>query len=180
MKQRTLHPFLQKLAALAILGIGLGAAVSALAYPLAGALTQRSEAEVRLAKYAEIATSSPLAAAAHNPADLAAVHIDTAEAQLALQAIVDRLARGAGLAVQSTQPLAAEHMGDVGQGVWIELTASSDLQALIAFLASFDAERPFLMVRRLELEAGAGPRPDVFLRIKAQIGRAWRTAEAPQ
>jgi hypothetical protein len=180
MKQRTLHPFLQKVAALAILGIGLGAAVSALAYPLAGAFAQRSEAEARLARYTELASSPPTATAAYNPADLAAVHIDTAEAQLALQAVVDRLARGAGLAVQSTQPLAAEHMGDVGQGVWIDLTASSDLQALIAFLASFDAERPLLMVRRLEVEAGAGPRPDVFLRFKAQIGRVWRTAEASQ
>jgi hypothetical protein len=64
MKQRTLHPFLQKVAALAILGIGLGAAVSALAYPLAGAFAQRSEAEARLARYTELASSPPTATAA--------------------------------------------------------------------------------------------------------------------
>lgn len=178
MKQRTLHPILQKLAALVILGVGLGAAVSALGYPLVDALAQRNEAENRLARYAELASSPLPAGAAYNPVDLAATHIDTAEAQLALQATVDRLARSAGLAVQSTQPLAAEHLGDFGQGVWVDLSFTSDLEALVTFLASFDAERPLLMVRRLEVEAGQGPRPDIFLAVKAQIGRAWRPMEA--
>ncbi len=177
MKQRTLHPLLQKFAALIVLGVGLGAAVSALGYPLVDALALRSEAENRLARYASLASSSPPAGAAYNPIDLAAAHIDTAEAQLALQAAVDRLARSASLAVQSTQPLAAEHLGGFGQGVWIDLTFTADLQALVAFLSSFDAERPFLMVRRLEIEAGQGPRPDIFLSVKAQIGRAWRPVE---
>lgn len=178
MKQRTLHPLLQKLAALVILGVGLGAGVSALGYPLVEALAQRSEADNRLARYASLASSAPAAGAAYNPTDLAATHIDAAEAQLALQATVDRLARSAGLAVQTTQPLAAEHLGDFGQGVWIDLSFTSDLQALVAFLASFDAERPLLMVRRLEIEAGQGSRPDIFLAVKVQIGRAWRPAEA--
>lgn len=178
MKQRTLHPILQKLAALVILGVGLGAAVSALGYPLVDALAQRNEAENRLARYAELALSPLPAGAAYNPVDLAATHIDAAEAQLALQATVDRLARSAGLAVQSTQPLAAEHLGDFGRGVWVDLSFTSDLEALAAFLASFDAERPLLMVRRLEIEAGQGPRPDIFLAVKVQIGRAWRPIEA--
>lgn len=178
MTQRTLHPVLQKLAALVVLGVGLGAAVSALGYPLADAMAQRDLAEERLTKYESLASSPLPAGAAYDPADLAAGHIDTAEAQLSLQAVVDRLARGAGLAVQSTQPLAAEHLGDIGQGVWVELTATCDLQAFVAFLSSFDAERPLLMVRRLELEAGAGARPDIFLRMKIQIGRAWRPVES--
>lgn len=180
MTQRTLHPLLQKLAALIILGTGLGAGVSAVAYPLADAMTARDLAEDRLAKYTNLASSPLPSGTSYNPSDLAASHIDTAEAQLALQAAVDRLARSAGLAVQSTQPLAAEHLGDIGQGVWIELSVTSDLQALTTFLTSFDAERPLLMVRRLELEAGGGPRPDKFLSVKMHIGQAWRPAEASQ
>lgn len=173
MKGRMLHPLLQRFAALAILGIALGSAISAIAMPLVDAITERDAAVERLARY-ERALLAPAGTASFDPSDLSANRIDEPDAQLALQASVDRSSRNAGLAVQTLQPLAAEHLGEVGRGAWMELSFTSDLKGLTDFLVSLDAERPLLLVRRLEIDRGEGPRPDMFLRIKVQIGQAWR------
>lgn len=117
----------------------------------------------------------PHEATSQNPEDLAAHRLDEPDAQLALQSSVDRLARGAGIAVQSTQPLAAEHLGDIGRGAWMELTFASDLKGLVAFMESLDTQRPLLLVRRLEVDRGDGARPDLFMRVKVQVGQAWRS-----
>lgn len=175
MTGRILHPLLQRTAALALLGIALGAALASIAYPLLEAMAERDAALGRLARY-EQALASPAETASYDPADLAAHRLDEPDAQLALQASVDRLARNAGVAVQSMQPLAAEHLGDIGRGAWLELTFTTDLQALTDFLASLDSQRPLLLVRRLEVDRGEGPRPDVFLRARAQIGQAWQAS----
>jgi len=165
---------LQKLAALALLGVALGAAGSSLVYPLVDAFAARDAALVRLARYEGMLERSPGDVASQNPEDLAAHRLDEPDAQLALQTSVDRLARGAGIAVQSTQPLAAEHLGDIGRGAWMELTFASDLKGLVAFMESLDTQRPLLLVRRLEVDRGDGARPDLFMRAKVQIGQAWR------
>jgi hypothetical protein len=174
MNGRTLHPLLQRLAALVILGVALGAAGSSLVYPLIDAMAARDAALVRLSRYQGMLQRSPGEIASQNPEDLAAHRLDEPDAQLALQSSVDRLARGAGIAVQSTQPLAAEHLGDIGRGAWMELTFASDLQGLVAFMESLDTQRPLLLVRRLEVDRGDGARPDLFMRAKVQIGQAWR------
>jgi Type II secretion system (T2SS), protein M subtype b len=179
MKNRTLHPLLQRLAALILLGVVLGAAISSIALPVVEAIAEHQAASDRLARYQQALSRPAAAGATHNPADLAAARVDEPDAQLALQAAVDRLARGAGLAIQSTQPLAAEHLGDIGRGAWMELTFAADLQAVTAFLTSLDSERPLLLVRRLEIDHGEGPRPDLFLGVHAQIGQAWRPSGAP-
>jgi hypothetical protein len=176
MKGRMLHPFLQRVAALALLGIALGVAASSIAYPLLEAIAERDAASSRLARYQRVLSDPTVGPASYNVADLAAARVDEPDAQLLLQASVDRLARGAGLAVQSTQPLAAEHLGEIGKGAWLELTFAADLRALTDFMTSLDAERPLLLVRRLEIERGEGVRPDIFLRAKIQIGQAWRAS----
>jgi len=174
MKGRTLHPLLQRLAALVLLGTLLGAGISSIALPVVEAWGEYEAASSRLDRY-EHALSRPIAAArAHNPADLSAGFLDEPDAQLALQAAVDRLARGAGIAVQSTRPLSAEHLGDIGRGAWLELSFSADLQATVALLNSLDSQRPLLLVRRIEIDGGEGARPDLFLKVRAQIGQAWR------
>lgn len=177
--RRTLHPALQKVAALALLGVALGAGVSAIAYPLVEARNAHAEAVARLAKYRQVLDGGPDGGAIYDPADLAAVHVDDAEAQLALQAAIDRLARGVGVTVQSLEPMAAEHLGDLGRGVWVEMAFTGDLQALTQFLSGLETESPMLLVRRVELDGGQGLRPDIALRVKAQVGRAWRAGEEP-
>lgn len=176
---RTLHPALQMVAALAILGVALGAAASSIAYPLVEALTARTDALGRLAKYEKVIGAHPADSVSYDPSDLAANHLDDADAQLALQATIDRLARGAGVSIQSIQPMAAEHLGEIGRGVWVEMAFTSDLQAMIDFLKLFEAERPLLLVRRLEIQRGDSPRADLFLSVKMDIGRAWRLSGAP-
>lgn len=174
MSGRMLHPALQKLAALVILGVVLGAALASTVYPLIEAMAARDAAAARLARYQDVLKAPAAAEAAYDPDDLSGLRVDHAEAQLALQAVVDKLARAAGITPQSIQPLPAEHLGDIGRGVWIEVTFTSDLQGLTDFLASFDAERPLVLARRLEVERGDGPRPDLFLRIKVEVGQVWR------
>lgn len=176
---RTLHPALQMIAALAILGVALGAAAASIVFPLFEALTARNDALGRLAKYEQVVSAHPVDAISYDPADLVATHIDDADAQLALQATIDRLARGAGVSIQSIQPMAAEHLGEIGRGVWVEMVFASDLQALVDFLKLFEAERPLLLVRRLEMQRGDGPRADLFMSVKIDIGRAWKPSGAP-
>jgi hypothetical protein len=53
------------------------------------------------------------------------------------------------------------------------------LKALGDFLVSLDTERPLLLVRRLEVERGEGPRADLFLRARVEIGQAWRPSGGP-
>lgn len=179
MKGRMLHPLLQRLLALILLGVALGAAAASIAMPVVEAMDERDAAVFRLERYQRALASPSSATLSQNPDDLAAQRLDEADAQLALQATLDRLARGAGLAVQSTQPLAAEHLGDVRRGAWAELTFTSDLKALGDFLVSLDTERPLLLVRRLEVERGEGPRADLFLRTRVEVGQAWRPRGGP-
>lgn len=176
MTGRMLHPMLQRLAALAILGIALGAVVSSTLAPLMDAIIARDDALDRLARYEQSITRPGARTFAHNPADLLGKHGDEAAAQLTLQTSVDRLARAAGIAVQSTQPLALEHLGEIGRGSWLELSFTSDLQALTDFLASLDTQRPLLLVKRLEIDRGDGVRPDIFLRVRVHIGHVWQNA----
>ena len=180
MKGRTLHPALQRLAALVLLGIALGVGISSTAMPVAEAWNEREAAATRLERYQHALLQPAAVAVAHNPADMSASFIDEPDAQLALQSAVDRLARGSGIAVQSTRPLAAEHLGEIGRGAWLELSFSADLQATIAFLTSLDSQRPLLLVRRVEIDSGEGARPDLFLKVRAQIGQAWRPTGAAQ
>jgi hypothetical protein len=179
MKGRTIHPLLQRFLALALLGVALGAAVSSIAMPVVEAIDERDAALARLSRYQRALASPASATLNQNTDDLAAQRLDEADAQLALQAAIDRLARGAGLAIQSTQPLAAEHLGDVRRAAWAELSFTSDLKAVADFLVSLDAERPLLLVRRLEVDRGDGPRPDLFLRVRVEIGQAWRASGTP-
>lgn len=76
--------------------------------------------------------------------------------------------------------MAAEHLGDIGRGVWVELGITCDIKALVDFLSSFEAERPLLLVRRLEIERGGDRRPDAAMRIKLDVGQVWRPGEAAQ
>lgn len=179
MKGRTLHPLLQRLIALILLGVALGAAASSIAMPVVDALNERDAATVRLARYQRALTAPSAVTLSQNPDDLAALRLDEADAQLALQAAIDRAARAAGVAIQSTRPLAAEHLGDVRRGAWAELSFTSDLKALVDFLVSLDAERPLLLVRRIEIDRGEGPRADLFLRTRVEIGQAWRANGGP-
>jgi hypothetical protein len=180
MAQRTLHPLLQRLAALVILGVGLGAGISAIAMPLAEALTARQAAEGRLARFDSLLKVSPASGMLYDPDDLSRVHADDAEAQIALQSTVDRLARGAGVAVQSVRPLAPDIMGEIGRSVWVEMSLTCDLQALVDLLKDVDVEKPVLLIRRLEVERGDGPRPDNFLRVRLEAGRVWRAGSVTQ
>jgi Type II secretion system (T2SS), protein M subtype b len=179
MMGRTLHPLLQRLLALILLGVALGAAASSIAMPVVEALGERDAAFARLARYQRALASPTAASLSQNPDDLAAQRLDEASAQLALQASVDRIARGAGLAIQSVQPQAAEHLGEIGRGAWLDLSFTSDLKALSDFMVSLDAERPLLLVRRLEVDRGDGPRADLFLRVRVEIGQAWRASGGP-
>ncbi len=174
MRRRTLHPALQRLAALVLLGVGLGIAVAATAYPLAEALAERRAVEAKLAKYERVLQAPEDRGPLYDPDDLSSIHLDEAEAQIALQSTLDRVARSAGVAVQSVRPLAAEYLGDVGKGVWVDMTFSCDLQALVDLLQEIEALRPVLLIRRLDIEKGDGPRPDIFLRVTLHVGRAWR------
>jgi hypothetical protein len=171
---RTLHPFLQRLAALILLGVGLGIAISALASPLVDALAENRGAKARLARFEHMLEAPATEGPRYNPDDLSALHVDDAEARIALQSAVDRLARGAGVAVQSVNPMAAEFMGDVGSSVWVEINLSCDLPGLVDLLRDMDAERPVLLLRRLEITGGEGPRADNFLRVRLEAGRIWR------
>lgn len=174
MTGRILHPALQKLAALVLFGIALGAALATAVSPLVDALAVRHASAARLEHYQSVLKSPSTKEVAYDPADLSGLHVDHAEAQLALQAVVDRLARAASIAPESIQPLPAEHLGDIGRGAWIEVTFSTDLQGLTDFLVSFDAERPLVLTRRLEVERGEGLRPDLALHVKVEVGQVWR------
>ena len=94
MKGRTLHPLLQRLLALILLGVALGAAVSSIAMPVVEALNERDSATVRLARYQRALTGPSAVIRVQNPDDLAALRLDEADAQLALQAAIDRAEAG--------------------------------------------------------------------------------------
>ena len=172
---RTLHPVLQRLAALVILGVGLGAIVAAVAAPLADAWAEHRLTEQRLDRFEGLLQAPQAAGPRYDPQDLSALHADDAQAQIALQSALDRIAPGARVGVQSVNPMPAEFMGDVGSSVWTEITLACDLEAMIALLRDIDAERPVLLVRRLEIDRGEGSRPDAFLRVRLETGRLWRT-----
>jgi hypothetical protein len=180
MTRRMLHPMLQRLCALVILGVGLGIAVAAAASPLAGALAARDAAQARLSHLQDLAKTPTASVARYNPDDLATTQVDDAATQIALQSTLDGLAKAAGLNIQSVRPAGAEALGDVGHAMWAEITLSGDLQALTDFLKAMDAERPIVLVRRLDVEHGEGFRPDSFLRIRLEAGRIRRSAPATQ
>jgi hypothetical protein len=172
--RRTLHPFLQRALALVVLGVALGAGVSAIALPLAEAAAANRAAEQRITRLETKLGSTPMPGVFYDPSELTSVHADHAEAQVALQSLLDRVTRKAGVAVQSVQPLAAEYLGDIGHAVWMEMTISCDLQALTELLQEIDAVRPVVLVRRLQIERGDGSRPDVFMKVRLEAGQAWR------
>jgi hypothetical protein len=177
--ERIRHMHIERAAAVAILAVLVaGAGWGALA-PMAGAAATRAEVLERLARYERTIEAPASAAAAFDPNELAARHADDAEAQLSLQALLDRLARAQALAVQSLRPSGEESFGELGRMTWVELDAVGDLQALADFLAALDKERPVILLRVVEAETGAGPRPDASLRVRVEAGRVWRPGEAP-
>jgi hypothetical protein len=118
-----------------------------------------------------------------DPAEVVAAYRDASEAQLALQALLDRQARAVGLAVEALRPTAPEAFGTertaLGDVAWVEATLSGDLQATLDLMSALDAERPLVLVRAFEIEAapgesGGGARPDASLRLRLEAGRAWR------
>lgn len=176
MKPRIVHPFLQQLAALIVLVVALGGLGTLLGAPLADAFSARDAARARLAHF-EAVLKSPVPADDHfDPKELTVERADDGSAQLALQSNIDRLAKKAGVAVQSVRPLEPEALGAVGRAVWLDASITGDLQALTDLLTAMDAERPILLVRKLDIERGPGARPDAFLAIRMEIGSAWCAA----
>lgn len=174
MTQRTLHPLLQRLAALVLLGVGLGGAVAMAAGPMVHSRALRDEARAHLDRLTGLAKVPLADVVRYDQNDLTSRQADDAEAQIALQSGLDGIAKATSLATQSVQPLGAENLGDLGRVVWVEVTLTGDLQALVDLLKSIDAERPIILVRRLDVERGEGARPDAFLRIRMEAGRIWR------
>jgi len=164
-----------RLAAVALLGVmllGVGWNIMA---PLRTALFERDAARGRYARYeAVLAASSDTSGVRYDVAQIAAAHTDDASAQLTLQALLDRTARAAGFSVTALRPTGGEALGAVGRAVWVEATLSGDLQSLTQLLAALDRERPILLVRMLEIEAGNSARPDTNLRVRLEAGRVWR------
>lgn len=174
MTKRVIHPLLQKLAALVVLAAGVAGLGMLLGLPLAEALGARDAARARLARF-EAVLKAPVAAEDHyDPGELTAEREDDGAAQLALQADIGRLAKKAGIVVQSVRPLQPESLGAVGRAVWLEAALSGDLQSLTDLLAGMDAERPILLIRKLDIERGPGARSDTFMVIRMEIGSAWR------
>jgi hypothetical protein len=176
-RKRTLHPMLQRIAALAILGIAMGSAISVIALPLAEAFASHRTVTLRLARLESRLQAPEPVGVFYDPDDLTTTHADAAEAQVALQSALNRIAGRAGVSIQSVQPLAAEYLGAMGQGVWIEVSFSCDLQSLVDFLKEMDIERPVMLVRRIQVDRSNDTRPDTFLRVKLEAGRARRTGE---
>lgn len=176
MSDRMLHPWLQRLLALALMGIVLGAGVAAAVMPINEALAERDAANQRLTRFRTMAATPPPAHRQAALQDLVAIRHDDAEAQVALQSTVNRLAKAGNVPIQSVRPLGGEALGDAARTVWVEASFMGDLQSLADFLKALDAERPVLLVRRLDIEHGEGPRPDSGLRIKLEVGLGWRGA----
>lgn len=167
--------FPQKLAAIAILGVVVMAGVAALASPVVSAYQDRAQALERRAGFETRLSPAETTAAQYDPADLYATMPDEGAAAIALRTTLDRVAREAGLAVQSSRPLAAEKINASVNGAWVELTLVGDLEAFVGLLAAMDAEKPSLLVRKIDVTRGQGPRPDLFLQIRLEAGQAWRT-----
>lgn len=112
--------------------------------------------------------------ARYDLAEIVGADTDDAAAQLALQGVLNRAARRSGFSVSALRATGAEAMEGVGRAVWVEVTLAGDLEALKALLDALDAERPILLVRALEIEAGGGARPDRALTVRLEAGRVWR------
>lgn len=170
---RPTPPIAHRAIAVALIVVIVGAAVASLFAPLFEALTERSQAANRLARF-ETALSEPAPELRqYAPDELAAIRRDDGEAQIALQSILDRRFREAGVSIRAVRPLRAEDIGQAGRTVWVEVNLSGDLQALVELLSAMDAARPTLLVRRLEVGRDA---PDVgsALSIRMEAGQAWR------
>ncbi|MGD2134110.1 MAG: GspMb/PilO family protein [Maricaulaceae bacterium] len=170
---------LERLAAIALAFALVAAAGWSLTSSLRQTWSARDAAQARLDRYAQALSPSSETTASFDLDEIAARHRDDAEAQLALQAALDRLVRSAGLAAGSVRPLGPEVLGDLGRVAWVEVSLTTDLQGLTDVLAAIDRERPLMLLRALEVQAGSGARSDENLRIRLEAGRAWRAAEAP-
>lgn len=168
---------LQKAAALLVVGLGLGLAAVLLGSPLVDAVQARDASLARLNRFGEALAVAKPAEIHIDPRELAGEQIDEGAAQLTLQADIDRLAKKAGLAIQTLRPLPPDKVGPA-QIVWIEAALSGDLQSLSDFMVAADAARPVLLMRKLEINRGPEARPDTFLSIRAEIGVAWRPGAA--
>jgi hypothetical protein len=166
-------PLRERVAAVLILVALIAGAGWGLLAPLGDALVARDEARTRLA-HDQTGHKGSQAIASYNPAEIAALHTDDGQAQLALQSVLDQEARAASLSVETLRPANVEALGDLGRVVWVELDARGDLQALSEFLGGLDRQRPLVLIRALDAEAGPGERPDSQLRIRIEAGRVWR------
>ena len=70
-------------------------------------------------------------------------------------------------------------MGKIGRSVWLELSFSCDLQALVDLMKDIDSKRPVILTRNLEIARGDGPQPDRFLQVKIELGQIWRAGVEP-
>lgn len=180
MKLATLPAVGQRMAAIALtLGV-FAAFIAVIAAPLAEAWLARRDAHARLARFEATLAAADPHAVRYDPEELSAVHLDDAEAQVALQSRLGAIAREAGLPVQSIRPMSAELLGEVGRAVWVEVSLIGDLEAFAGFMTMMDQERPALLLRRLEIDKGDSPRPGAFLRIRMEAGRAWRQGAPPK
>jgi hypothetical protein len=172
-----LSSWLQRTAALLILAAVTLAGIAATASPLFAAWQRREAALERRAEFEALLAQPAAAGVQYDPTELYALLSDEGAATIALQTTLDRIAREAGVALQSIRPIATEEVGASARSTWVEVQLMGDLEALTGLLAMLDAERPALLVRQLDITNGQGPRPDLFLQIRMEAGQAWRTAE---
>jgi hypothetical protein len=180
MKPAALPAIGQRIAAIFLTLAAFAAFIAVIAAPLAEAWLARRDAHARLDRFEATLAAADPHAVRYDPEELAAVHLDDAEAQVALQSRLGAIAREAGLPVQSIRPMSAELLGEVGRAVWVEVSLMGDLEAFAALMTMLDQERPTLLLRRLEIDKGDSPRPGTLLRIRMEAGRAWRQGTPPQ
>lgn len=175
----TRTPLIQRLAAIGLLLILVGIALASLAGPMIEAAAARIDAAERLARFEAVLAEPSLQQWQYDPNELAAVRQDDGEAQIALQSITDRLLREAGVTVRSVRPLQAESFGSSGRTVWLEASLAGDIQSLVELLNAMDAQRPTLLVRRLDVisEPPGGGRN---LQVRIEAGQAWRAGDGAQ
>jgi hypothetical protein len=150
-------------------GVVLGAGLAAIGAPVATALRERDEAETRLARLEIKLKPLDDKSVRFDPDDLSGRFTDNAAAQVALQSALDHLASSASVAISSVRPIGAEDYGRIGRAVWVEIAATGDLQSLTDFLEAMDAQRPALLVRRVEASRAEGPDASLQFRFEAGL-----------
>jgi hypothetical protein len=172
---RAKKAWLHRLFALALTGVVLGLGVAAIGAPVASALREREAAGTRLTRL-EIKLKPPGdKALRYNPDDLSGRFADDAAAQVALQSALNKLANGASTSIGSIRPLGAEDYGRIGRAIWVDVAAKGDLQSLTDLLEAMDAQRPTVLVRRIDMTPAEGAaRPDAALQLRIEAGLIWR------